>query len=146
MIAIDEERRRDELVLPQTRVFEDITPRLADLDGDGRNEVVAIRTDVSAGAAVAVYHMVDGKLKERAATAPLRLANRWLSLAAIADFRGDGRRQIAVVKTPHIGGILEILALRGGRAGQPLSAAARLFDPHHRLAHSQPFRSRRCER
>ncbi|QPC95946.1 hypothetical protein [Mesorhizobium sp. INR15] len=42
LIAIDEGGRRDELVVPQTQVFEDITARLADLDGDGHNEVVAI--------------------------------------------------------------------------------------------------------
>ncbi|MBU2191203.1 MAG: hypothetical protein KJ796_07280, partial [Alphaproteobacteria bacterium] len=40
--------------------------------------------------------------------------NRWLSIAAIADFCGDGTMQLAVVKTPHIGGVLEILAMRGG--------------------------------
>lgn len=113
LIAVDDAGRRDELVLPQTHVFEDITPRLADLDGDGRNEVIAIRTDVSAGAVVAVYHMIDGQLMERTATAPFGRPNRWLSVAGIADFLGDGRRQIAIVKTPHIGGMLEILALRG---------------------------------
>ncbi len=113
LIAVDDAGRRDELVLPQAHVFEDITPRLADLDGDGRNEVIAIRTGVSAGAAVAIYQMLDGQLVERTATAPLGRPNLWLSVAGIADFLGDGRRQIAIVKTPHIGGTLEILALRG---------------------------------
>ncbi|MBT3330248.1 MAG: hypothetical protein HN394_01970, partial [Rhodospirillaceae bacterium] len=35
--------------------------------------------------------------------------------AAIADFDGDGRVEIALVVTPHIGGILKMYELRGRR-------------------------------
>lgn len=35
-----------EIVLSDRYVVEDVTPRLADLDGDGRQEIVTIRTDV----------------------------------------------------------------------------------------------------
>ncbi|MEQ9330069.1 VCBS repeat-containing protein [Thalassobaculum sp.] len=115
LVAVDPEGRRHEHVLPVSRVFEDITPRLADLDGDGRNEVVTIRSDLASGAAVAVYGIRDGALVEIAATAPIGSANRWLSIAAIADFLGDGTRTVAVVRTPHLAGLLELLALRDGR-------------------------------
>ena len=114
LVAIDETGRSHALVLPETQVFEDITPRLADLDGDGRNEVVTIRSTVSSGAAVAVYGIVGQHLTELASTRPIGRPNRWLSIAGIADFVGDGTMQLAVVKTPHIGGVLEILAMRGG--------------------------------
>jgi hypothetical protein len=43
------------LRLPEDRVFEDVTARLADLDGDGRPEVVVVETDVARGAMLAVY-------------------------------------------------------------------------------------------
>jgi hypothetical protein len=43
-----------EFTLPKNEVFEDRYPRLADLDGDGTVEVVAIRTSVRFGASVAV--------------------------------------------------------------------------------------------
>lgn len=112
LVAIDDAGRQFELVLPVTQVFEDITPRIADLDGDGRNEVITIRSGLSTGASVVIYEITGERLVERAATAPLGRPNRWLSIAGIADFQGDGSRQIAIVKTPHIGGVLEILALR----------------------------------
>lgn len=115
LVAIDHLGQQFELVLPTSQVFEDITPRVVDLDGDGRNEVVTIRSGLSDGASVVVYAIADGALIERAATAPIGQPNRWLSIAGIADFRGDGSRQIAIVKTPHIGGVLELLALQGDR-------------------------------
>lgn len=113
LVGIDGSGKRHELVLPERYVFEDITPRLADLDGDGASEIIAIRTDLGAGAAVAVYGLIDGELVERAATAPIGLTHRWLSIAAIADFSSEPGLEIAIVKTPHIGGRLELLSLQG---------------------------------
>ncbi|HSG95186.1 MAG TPA: hypothetical protein VLA28_06675, partial [Afifellaceae bacterium] len=43
-------------------VFEDLQPRLADLDGDGTVEIVAIRTFTDAGASIAVYGLAGGRL------------------------------------------------------------------------------------
>jgi hypothetical protein len=114
LVVVDSEGAHYELVLPDAFVFEDVTPRLADLDGDGENEVVTIRTELSKGAAVAVYGLIDGKLVEHASTAPIGQTHRWLSIAAIADFTGDGHQEIAIVKTPHIGGVLSVLSLRDG--------------------------------
>jgi len=115
LVVVDSRGTRHEIVLGDDFVFEDITPRIADLDGDGSNEIVAIRADLRAGAALAIYGLRDGALVELAATAPIGRPNRWLSVAAIADFRGEGRNTIAVVKTPHIGGILELYRFGGGR-------------------------------
>lgn len=102
------------LTLPETMVFEDLTPRIADIDGDGRSDVVAIRTTIAAGAAIAVYSVPDGALVETASIAPIGLTHRWLNIAGIADFNGDGQLDIALVKTPHIGGRLEIWTMRSG--------------------------------
>ncbi len=106
--------RRDELKLGEGFVFEDLSPRLADLDRNGRIEIVTIRSDVRRGAAIAVYGRRDGGLAEIAAIPPIGRANRWLNVAGIADYTGDGRPDIAIVKTPHIGGTLEVWTLRGG--------------------------------
>ena len=43
-----------ELSLPVHRVFEDRVPRLADLDGDGRDEIVLVEADALRGAALVV--------------------------------------------------------------------------------------------
>jgi hypothetical protein len=103
------------IVLPKSAVFEDRYPRLADLDGDGKVEVITIRASLAKGAAVTVYGLVDGVLRQRATSAFIGRANRWLNIAGIADFTSGGGLQIAYVETPHIGGTLYILAFDAGR-------------------------------
>jgi hypothetical protein len=110
LVAEDVYGRDYLLRLGPTEVFEDLTPRVVDIDDDGSNEVVAIRSSAHAGAAVAVYGISGSRLIERAATEPIGRPNRWLNIAGIADFTGDGQLDIAIVETPHIGGRLEILA------------------------------------
>jgi hypothetical protein len=111
--------RRDgrvfELRLGPESVFEDLEPRLADIDGDGRDEVVVVRSYLAEGAAVAVYRLNGERLAPVAESPPIGRPNRWLNPVGIADFDGDGRTEIAVVETPHIDGILVIYDLDGGR-------------------------------
>ena len=94
------------LRLDNTLVFEDITPRITDLDGDGRNEVIAIIASKRRGAALAVIRMEGGQPVIASQTNYIGRANRWLNPAGIADFDGDGIQEIALIRTPHIGGIL----------------------------------------
>ncbi len=104
--------RRDgtvlELELPPSRVFEDLEPRLFDLDGDGRDEIILVESDLRLGASVAVYGIGADGLGRRAASEFIGRANRWLNPVGAGDFDGDGRPDIAVVLTPHIGGILRL--------------------------------------
>lgn len=96
-------------------VFEDLTPRLADIDGDDRDEIVVVRSHVDAGAAVAVFGLREGKLVLVAESEPIGQPNRWLNPVGAGDFDGDGRTEIAVVRTPHIGGILILYRIEGDR-------------------------------
>lgn len=102
-------------ILPKARVFEDIAPRLADLDGDGRNEIVVVETDIARGAMLAVYGLRGDRLQRLAATPPIGQTHRWLSPAGIADLDGDGIPEIAYVDRPHLAKILRIWRYRGGR-------------------------------
>lgn len=111
------------LDLPETEVFEDRTPRLADLDGDGRPEVVTLRASLTAGGSVTVYGLDGGALVERGTTGFIGRSNRWLNVAGIADFLGEGGLQVAYVQTPHIGGTLIVYRLE--RAG--LTRVAELY-------------------
>lgn len=115
LAAETESGRRLELVLDEAHVFEDLTPRIADLDGDGRNEIVAIRSSLSAGAAIAVYGLRDGRLRLLDAAPEIGRPNRWLNVAAIADLFGIGRPVLAWVETPHIGGTLRMATFAEGR-------------------------------
>lgn len=114
-LAVQSAAGRLDVTLSDRFVFEDIAPRLADLDQDGINEIVTIRSDIFAGAAIAVYETGPDGLVEVAATKPIGQQHRWLNIAGIADYSGDGRLDIAMVRTPHIRGRLEVWTLRGNR-------------------------------
>jgi len=97
--------------LPETRVFEDIEARLADLDGDGQREVVVVEADIALGASLAVY----GAEGLRAATAFIGQTHRWLAPAAIGDLDGDGRVELAYVDRPHLRRELVFVRLEAGQ-------------------------------
>jgi len=98
------------LVLPETRVFEDIAPRLADLDGDGAPEVIVVESDSRQGARLAVY----GPAGLLAATPFIGRAFRWLAPVGAADLDGDGAVEIAYVDRPHLAKSLRIWRYRSG--------------------------------
>ena len=102
--------------LPDTRVFEDVEARLADVTGDSAPEVIVVETDVALGASLAIYGP-DGKI---AATPFIGQPNRWLAPAGIADFDGDGRTEIAYVDRPHLLKDLVFVRLEGDQLVETL--------------------------
>jgi hypothetical protein len=92
------------ITLPQDHVFEDIEPRLADVDGDGSLEIIVVETDARRGAALAIYDQ-SGK---RAETPHIGSPNRWLAPIGIADFNDDGRIDIAYIDRPHLAKTLRV--------------------------------------
>ena len=99
--------------LPLHRVFEDRVPRLHDLDGDGRDELLLIEADALKGAALVVLGVrpsANGtpELAEVARGPHAGSSFRWLNPVGVADFDGDGRLDVASVTTPHIGGVLTL--------------------------------------
>jgi len=128
LTVIDDSGRRHSVILGPNLVFEDLTPRIADIDNDGLNDVVVIRSSLFAGASVAVYSLSDGGLAELSATNPIGQPYRWLNIAGIADFDGEGTLDIALVRTPHIGGTLEFWTMRRGELVR--LAAASDFSNH----------------
>ncbi|WP_415920057.1 FG-GAP repeat domain-containing protein [Tateyamaria sp. SN6-1] len=90
--------------LPQDHVFEDVAPRLHDVDGDGAPEVVVVEADVTAGAALAIYG-AGGKITE---TPHIGTRNRWLAPLGAADLDGDGAVELAYIDRPHLAKTLRI--------------------------------------
>lgn len=108
-LKINTGRQIFEYLLPTNRVFEDIVPRLADLDGDKRTEIITIQASVNAGAAVVIYGLRNGKITELAKSDFIGTPNRWLNIAGIANYRNAREgQQIVWIETPHIGGKIHI--------------------------------------
>jgi hypothetical protein len=96
-------------------VFEDRQPRLADLDGDGRDEIVLVRSYLSRGAALAIVALVGDRLKVVAETPPTGSPHTWINPAGIADFNDDGQLNIAYVQMPHVLGRLRLWTMQSGK-------------------------------
>ena len=99
------------ITLPPSRVFEDIAPRLADLDGDGGPEAIVVESDLQKGARLAVY-AENGLV---AATPFIGRRHRWLAPIGAADLDGDGAVEIAYVDRPHLARILRVWRFSNGR-------------------------------
>ena len=101
--------------LPSTEVFEDITPRLIDLDRNGSVEVVTIHSSLRKGAAITIYGLNGNTLVPKATTPYIGLKHRWLNIAGISNFSRSKNLEIAAVITPHIGGKLRFYQYSSGK-------------------------------
>lgn len=95
--------------LPQSRVFEDLAPRL--VHGGGEMLAMVVETDLARGASLALY----GPAGRVAATPFLGQRHRWLAPLGAADLDGDGHVEVAYVETPHLGKTLRVWRLADGR-------------------------------
>jgi hypothetical protein len=106
--------KRQTVRLKPDALFEDLEPRLADLDGDGHDAIIVVKSTLKRGSSLAVIAERRSKYEFVAETPPLGAAHRWLAPAGIADFTGDGKRSIALVRQPHVIGSLELWSWRDG--------------------------------
>ncbi|MBM7066145.1 VCBS repeat-containing protein [Actibacterium sp. 188UL27-1] len=100
-----------EFELPDTRVFEDVAPRLADVDRDGRPEVIVVESHQTQGARLAIY----GARGLIAATPYIGQRFRWLAPIGIADLDSDGAIELAYIDRPHLAKRLRVWRYDDGR-------------------------------
>ncbi len=97
--------------LPPDRVFEDLAPRLMDIDLDGALEVMVVESQNQTGAQLAVYNALGEKI---AATPHIGTRFRWLAPIGAADLDGDGYIEIAYIDRPHLAKTLRIWRFKDG--------------------------------
>ena len=95
-------------------VFEDIKPRLFDVDRDGELEFVTIRSHKDKGAGVVIYKIILDQLEEYAWVNEIGTSFRWLNIVAINDLDNNGKVELVWVQTPHIGGVLKVATIGSG--------------------------------
>ncbi|QPM89030.1 FG-GAP repeat domain-containing protein [Pseudooceanicola algae] len=98
--------------LPETLVFEDVAPRLLDVDGDGTPEILVVESSLTGGARLTVWDET-GRI---AATPHIGRSQRWLAPIGAADLDGDGRIEIAYIDRPHLAKTLRIWRFDGDPA------------------------------
>jgi hypothetical protein len=91
-------------------VIEGIAPIWMDLDSDGGREIIVTQSNARTGARLVVYRE-DGSLY--ASSEPIGQGFRWRHQLAVGQFIEGELQEIAVIRTPHIGGVLEIYAIEG---------------------------------
>ncbi|MEO8145805.1 MAG: hypothetical protein ABI654_16470 [Betaproteobacteria bacterium] len=127
--------------LPENEVFEDLTPRIVRLAAGEPEEILTIVSSRGSGSRLMMLRLSAGRLEISAQSPPIGTPMRWLNPVGVADLDGDGRAEIAVVITPHIGGTLKVYR-RQDRALVEISALDGFSNHVYRtteLALSVPF-------
>ena len=115
LAVIDQNGKKYHYQLDANSVFEDRKVRIVDLDKDGTDELIVVRSYLNKGGSMAVFGIRGNALVLLDETKAIGIPNRWLNPAIVADVDGDDELEIAYVETPHIGGILYVLSLRKGK-------------------------------
>jgi hypothetical protein len=97
-----------ELQLPEDEVFEDFAPRLVRLEAHAPAEILAIVSRRQDGARLVMLRLNGDRLEISAESPAIGTPMRWLNPVGVVDLDGDGRSEIAIVTTPHIGGTLKV--------------------------------------
>ena len=108
------------ITLSDDLVFEDIAPRLADLDSDGAPEIIVVQSHQHLGAQLAIYRATPNApgIELITATPFIGRSNRWLAPIGAADLDGDGHIEIAYIDRPHLARTLRIWRYQNGQLTQ----------------------------
>lgn len=110
LVEVNQNPSFSRIRVDERAVIEGIAPLWADLDGDGFREIIVTQSDPQVGARIVVYSMMGDLL---AAGPPVGVGFRWRHPLVVAPFGPEGQLELAVVRTPHIGGVLEYYRLVG---------------------------------
>lgn len=109
VVDADEGELVAQSTLDPPAVFEGLQPLVADMDDDGRPEIVTTVADSADGARIAVF----SPSAQHLATGPIHEPG-WRHQLAVAPFGPGGESELAVVRKPHVDRVLEFYRLRDG--------------------------------
>jgi hypothetical protein len=90
--------------LPENEVIEGISPIWVDINGDGQREIIVTVSDLDLGAGIVIF----SETGERLAEGPkMGRAYRWRHQIGYESLGPNGESELLVVRTPHIGGVVE---------------------------------------
>ncbi|MCP4142606.1 MAG: hypothetical protein GY755_20395 [Chloroflexi bacterium] len=98
--------------IPERDVIEGIYPIWADMDNNGEREIIVTLSNAQDGARIVAFSE-DGNLL--AEGVPVGKGYRWRHQLIAAPFTPTGEKLLAVIRTPHIGGVLEFYRLTGNK-------------------------------
>lgn len=106
--------------LPIGRVFETLRPLVADIILDNTGvEIILTSSDINNGSRVDVFSL-SGELLS--SSEPIGRGFRWLHVLGVMTQGEFNKPYLSIVKTPHIGGILELLSWNGKELSVEASA------------------------
>jgi endonuclease YncB( thermonuclease family) len=97
-----------QITLNPPGVVEGIAPIWTDWTGDGKREIIVTLSDAQQGARVVVFSEAGVLLASGPA---IGRGYRWRHQIAVGPFGPDGELELADVRTPHIGGVVEFYRL-----------------------------------
>lgn len=103
-----------EIELPHSLVFEDLSPRLIDVSGDNKPEIITIESSLTHGARLSVWGISENKPTRLASTPFIGTAYRWLAPIGAADLDNDGFIEIAYIDRPHLAKLLKVWRYKDG--------------------------------
>jgi hypothetical protein len=106
-------------------VAEETGVLLADVNGDGRDEIVTVLANSTTGARIVALNPGGAVIAEGP---PVGRGFRWRHIIGSGILNPETGREIVVVRTPHIGGVLELYRYRNGRL--EIAAEATGFSSH----------------
>ena len=113
IVATTDGGRQLDLQLPEDEVFEDLAPRLVRMAPGEPVEILTIVSRRHDGARLVLLQQQGDRLVMSAQTPPVGTPMRWLNPVGVADLDGDGRAEVAMVTTPHLGGVLRVFRREG---------------------------------
>lgn len=101
---------KSKLEITSPQVIEGLSPIWADLDSDGDDEIIVTVSDAQNGAKILAY---DENADLIAAGPAIGTGYRWRHQLVVAPFGPEAEIELAVIRTPHIGGVVEFYRLEG---------------------------------